>query len=229
MTTGQPSPFGSRNPPPPIDPTMRPDMLHRRSLLTIIAALGIAGWRSAHAQSATERATAFVKATGDKLVGIINGSSPGEQRRQALTRVIDGAVDVDGVARFCLGRFWRQASPAQQQSYLQAFHGVLVTNITAKLGEYQGVKYTVNRAVPDGDNVKVDTTVMRPNNPPTNVQWVIENAASDPKIVDVIAEGTSLRLTQRSDYQSYLSHNNDSIDALISAMRQEVEQNRASG
>ena len=204
-------------------------MLHRRFLLTAAASLGVAHWRSARAESASDRATAFVKATGDKLVGIINGSSPGQQRRQALTRVIDSAVDVDGVARFCLGRFWRQASPVQQKSYLEVFHGVLVTNITAKLGEYQGVKYTINRAVPDGDNVKVDTTVMRPNNPATDVQWVIENASNDPKIIDVIAEGTSLRLTQRSDYASYLSHNNDSIDALISAMRQEVEQNRANG
>ena len=64
---------------------------------------------------------------------------------------------------------------------------------------------------------------------PTNVQWIIGNAASDPKIVDVVAEGTSLRLTQRSDYASYLSHNNYSIDALIGAMQQQVTQTHASG
>ena len=69
----------------------------------------------------------------------------------------------------------------------------------------------------------------RPNSPPTNVQWIIGNPAGDPKIVDVVAEGTSLRLTQRSDYASYLSHNNNNIDALISAMQQQVEQNHASG
>ena len=39
-----------------------------------------------------------------------------------------------------------------------------------------------------------------------------------------MAEGTSLRLTQRQDYASYLSHNNDSIDALINAMRQQAAQ-----
>ncbi len=58
---------------------------------------------------------------------------------------------------------------------------------------------------------------------------MISDAGSGPKIVDVVAEGTSLRLTQRSDYASYLSHNNNDIDKLISAMQQQVEQNHASG
>jgi phospholipid transport system substrate-binding protein len=38
----------------------------------------------------------------------------------------------------------------------------------------------------------------------------------------VVAEGTSLRLTQRSDYSSYLSHNGNNVDTLISAMRRQV-------
>ena len=40
----------------------------------------------------------------------------------------------------------RSASPEQQQRYMLAFREVLVTNITAKLGEYRGVKLTVQRA-----------------------------------------------------------------------------------
>jgi phospholipid transport system substrate-binding protein len=72
------------------------------------------------------------------------------------------------------------------------------------------------------ENAVVSTVVERPNNAPTNVDWVVSNPGSDPKIIDVIAEGTSLRLTQRQDYASYLSHNNDNIDALINAMRQQV-------
>jgi len=203
-------------------------MPSRRFLLTVSAAWLALGARG-QAQSASAAATAFVQATGDKLVGVVNGPGSAQQKRQALTRIIDTVVDVDGVARFCLGRFWRQASSQQQQSYMNLFHQVLVTNITSKLGEYQGVRFAMGRAVPDGDNVAVDTTVYRPNNPPTDVKWLIANAGSDPKIVDVVAEGTSLRLTQRSDYASYLNHNNNNIDALISAMHHQVEQDLASG
>jgi phospholipid transport system substrate-binding protein len=38
----------------------------------------------------------------------------------------------------------------------------------------------------------------------------------------VIAEGTSLRLTQRQDYASYLTRNNNNVDALINAMQQQT-------
>jgi phospholipid transport system substrate-binding protein len=203
-------------------------MPSRRFLLTVSAAWLALG-AAARAQSPDAAARAFVKATGDKLVAVVNGPGSTQQKRQTLTQVIDQAVDVDGVARFCLGRYWRQASPAQQQRYMAIFHQVLVTNITSKLGEYKGVTFTMGRVTPDGDNASVDTTVNRPNNPPSDVKWVIADAASNPKIVDVVAEGTSLRLTQRSDYASYLSHNNGSIDALITAMQHQVEQDEASG
>ncbi len=180
--------------------------------------------RPAIAQSVDGRASAFVKSTGDKLVAVVNGSESEREKRAQLTAILNRAVDVDGVARFCLGRFWRTASPDQQQRYTELFHQVLVNNITAKLGEYRGVRFTMGRAQQRDDDAVVSTVVERPNNPPTNVDWIISNSNSDPKIIDVVAEGTSLRLTQRQDYASYLSHNNNSIDALINAMRQQVAQ-----
>ena len=71
----------------------------------------------------------------------------------------------------------------------------------------------------------VSTVVKRPNNPPTNIQWVVANATTDPKIIDMIAEGTSLRITQRDDYASFLSQHGERIDALLDQMRQQVSQN----
>jgi phospholipid transport system substrate-binding protein len=202
-------------------------MPNRRTFLVLTAAslLPAAGRlaRPALAQAAGG-ASAFVKSIGDRLVAVVNGPGTNSEKRERLAQIVNSDVDVDGVARFCLGRFRRSASPEQQRSYMQLFHSVLVNNITAKVGEYQGVRFTMGRAQKRDENDVVSTIVERPNNPPTNVDWIISNASGSPKVVDVIAEGTSLRLTQRSDYASYLSHNNNSIDALINAMRQQVEQ-----
>jgi phospholipid transport system substrate-binding protein len=203
-------------------------MPHRRSFLALTAAsLVPAIWslgRTARAQSAPQRASDFVRSVGDQLVGVVNGAGPDNQKRAQLTHIIDSAVDVDGVARFCLGRFWHNASAQQQQNYTSLFHQVLVNNITSKLGEYRGVSFVMGRTQMRDDNAVVSTVVNRPNNPPTNVDWIVSSPSGDPKIIDVVAEGTSLRLTQRQDYASYLSHNNDNIDALINAMRQQVAQ-----
>jgi phospholipid transport system substrate-binding protein len=99
---------------------------------------------------------------------------------------------------------------------------VLVNNIATKLGDYRGVRYTIGRAQQRDETAVLRTVLERPNNPPTNVDWIISNPASDPGIVDILAEGTSLRLTQREDYASYLTRRNNSTDALIDAMRQQV-------
>jgi phospholipid transport system substrate-binding protein len=197
-------------------------MINRRHFLTL-AAVAVLLPLSARAQGA-DKAAAFVKSTGDRLVAVVNGPGSPSSKRSQMTQIIDSDVDVDGIGRFCLGRYWKQATPDQQKKYLALFHEVLVTNITAKLGEYQGVTFTMGRARPQDEEAIVSTTVVRPNNAPTAVDWVIANPTSSPKIIDVVAEGTSLRLTQRQDYASYLTHNNGNVDALLTAMKNQVSQ-----
>jgi phospholipid transport system substrate-binding protein len=197
-------------------------MIIRRHFLTLAAVAAVVPL-SAKAQGA-EKAAAFVKSTGDRLVAVVNGSGSTSAKRTQMTQIINADVDVDGIGRFCLGRFWKQATAEQQKQYLALFHEFLVTNITAKLGEYQGVTFTMGRSRPQDEDAVVSTTVIRPNNGPTAVDWIISDPAGSPKIIDVVAEGTSLRLTQRQDYASYLSHNNGSVDALIAAMKTQVSQ-----
>jgi len=204
-------------------------MIARRTLLTTTVAMaGMAAlaWvlpaplRAAYA--AAGDAAAFVRQTADRLTAIVNGPGSIADKRREMQGVIDSAVDVDGVGTFCLGRFWRTATPEQQKTYLALFHDVLLTNITGKLGEYTGVQVTVGRATPAGDITRVATVVDRPNNPPTQVEWVVSTAAGTPKVVDVIAEGTSLRLTQRQDYASYLRQHGNDVDALLAAMSRQL-------
>jgi phospholipid transport system substrate-binding protein len=198
-------------------------MILRRQLLTLAAVAALVPLGGAWAET-PGKATGFVKATGDRLVAVVNGPGSAQDKRAQMTQILNDAVDVDGIAKFCLGRFWRTATPAQQDAYIKLFHQVLVTNITSKLGDYKGVAFTMGRARTEGESDIVSTTVERPNNPPTAVDWVVTDVNSRQKIIDVIAEGTSLRLTQRQDYASYLMHNNNNVDALIGAMKNQVAQ-----
>src|SRR5690349_11469879 len=105
-------------------------MLTRRLFLTLTGAAALAsipGLR-AFAQPAADRATAFVKSTGEQLVNIVNGPGSVPEKRQRLQQVINSAVDVDGVAQFCLGRYWRSATPDQRKQYMALFHDVLLNN-----------------------------------------------------------------------------------------------------
>jgi phospholipid transport system substrate-binding protein len=202
---------------------MRP-MLTRRTILCLTAAtcaLAFAGIAPAGAE--TSGADAFITTFATDLVAIVNGPEPAAQKKAALGPVITRDVDVGGVARFCLGRFWNTATPAQQAEYVKLFQQVLLNQISGHLGDYRGVSYVLTGDTPQGSSTLVGTTITRPSQQPINVQWVVASVDGVPKVVDVIAEGTSMRITQRSDYASYLGQHGNSIDALIAALHRQLD------
>ncbi len=203
-------------------------MLTRRALLTASLATGallaLGGLPGIARAETAEQAAAFIEQAGKDLTGVVNSPGPISGKQGQLQQVIDRIVDVDSVARFCLGRFWRTASPEQQQEYMRLFHQVLLKNITSKLGDFQGVTFTVGRTVPREGGFGVATVVTIPGQAPANVEWLVETGSAGPHIIDMIAEGTSLRLTQRSDYASYLGSNGNSVQALLDAMRRKLTQ-----
>ena len=191
----------------------------RRILMACCLAMPFAA--VAHAQS-PEQAVAFVQQTANQLIGIINGPGSPEQKRAQLQQVIDRAVAVDQVAQFCLGRFWHTATPQQRQEYLDLFHRVLLNSIGGHMGEYHGVSFAVGRATPGDGGIAVASTITRPGQPTANFTWVIGNEGGSPKVIDLIVEGTSLRITQRSDYASYLARNSNNVQALLDALRRQL-------
>lgn len=201
-------------------PLTRP-MIGRRLAVLAPAALALAPRRAA-AEISVDDATRFIDSISKALMETVNGAGEAAAKARKLEQIIEADVDIEAVARFCLGRFWRSATPQQQKDYLDLFHRVLVSNITGRVGEYQGVSIVTNRATAREGDVAVTTTVTRPNNAPNRVDWLVSADSGKPKVVDVIAEGTSLRLTQRNDYLSYLSHNNNDVQALINALKQQA-------
>lgn len=196
----------------------------RRRLFAASLAMAAVPLVTATAASASVASdTSFLKALGDELVAIINGPGSDAQKNPQLQALVDKSVDVKGIARFCLGRFVRLATPQQFATYMQLFHGVLMRSITGHLGDYKGVSFTVDKSVARDGGTVVSTTVKRPNNAPAKVDWVISDINGSPKIVDVIAEGTSMRLTQQSDYASFIAQNNNNISALIAAMQKQAQ------
>jgi phospholipid transport system substrate-binding protein len=175
--------------------------------------------RRAWAQPSGQAVT-FIKSTCAQLVAIVNSPGSPQEKRRRLS------VAVDDIARFYLGRFWRIATPDQQQQYMVLFHDLLVTEIAGHLGEYQGVRVITGLARASAGTEIVITTVERPKNPTTQVDWVVATNTGDPKIIDLLAGGTSLRLTQSADFTAYLARHQYNIHELVEGMRQRIAQSQ---
>ena len=202
----------------------------RRAAIILIGAAALP-WplRNARAQAGTDtsagnRAVDFIKTSTDQLVTIVNSSATPAEKRRRLREVIDAAVDVDDVGRFCLGRFWHIATPDQQKQYMLVFNDLLVAQIAGHLGEYAGVRVTMGLSRTFRDTEIVITTVDRPDTPSIRVDWVVGTGTGAAKIVDLVAEGTSMRITQASDFTAFLAHHQYNIQDLIDGMLQKNAQ-----
>jgi phospholipid transport system substrate-binding protein len=195
--------------------------LPRRGLLLLAAALAV----PAPARAAVDpaRAAEFIRSTGNRLVAIINSGAPLERRRAQVAEVLRGAVDIEGVGRFILGRWYNVATEAERREYLRLFEEIIIRNLSSRFGELQGVRFTLGRTQTRAeDDVLVSTEVVQPGSPPFALDWLVGLVGGQPKVVDVIAEGASLRLTTRSEYSSVISRNGGRVAPLLDAMRQQI-------
>jgi phospholipid transport system substrate-binding protein len=175
----------------------------------------------------TARATSLIETAGQQLVSYLNNTGMSvAQRRERVAGVLRRTIDIEGTGRFILGRYWRTASPQEQQEYLRLFDEIIIRNLSARFGEYQGVRFTMGRSQQrTEEDVLVNTIVERPNSPSFSLDWrVADLGGGQLKVVDVIAEGTSLRLTTRSEYSSVIQRNGGQVGALLTAMRQQIAQ-----
>jgi len=196
----------------------------RRLLLTSL--LGFAALPARAQQMDISRATAFVDKAGQDLVNAINDPRLTlAQRRDRVASILRTAIDIEGTARFILGRHVRQATAAELQDYLKLFDEIIIRNLSARFGEYRGVKFSLGRSQQrTEEDALVSTFVERPNTPAFTLDWRVAEINGQPKVVDVIAEGTSLRLTTRSEYSAVIQRNGGRVAALLEAMRGQISQ-----
>lgn len=200
-------------------------MYLRRFILGAAAAapmlIAMAGTARADTISSDD-AKAFITQSGKQLVEIVNNSS-GTQKGTALRQLVNQIVAVDQVGDYVLGRYINVATPQQHQDFQTLFHQLLSYNITYQINAYQGVSFTVNGATPQGNDMVVDTTITAPGKAPADVGWAVDNVGGQPKIIDVIVAGTSLRITTRNDYASVIADNGGQVSALLAAMQKQID------
>lgn len=169
-------------------------------------------------------AARFIRDAGNRLTAVTGAQAPAAERKRRLESFLAEVVDLDGVGRFCLGRYWASATPEQRQTYLALFRQMIVEGVASRVTDYGQERMEVSIGAPArrGTEIDVPTVVTRSSGAkPLRLIWVVGTETGRLRIVDLVAEGVSLRLTKRSDTQAYLSRNGADIGALLEAMRRQ--------
>jgi phospholipid transport system substrate-binding protein len=165
----------------------------------------------------------------DKLTDL---SVPKDLREQRFRTMLQENFDVPNISRFVLGRYWRVATPAQQQEFIELFREMVVQIYMTKLKDYRGQSLQVvgGRLDGEGKYALVETTVVDPAvSNKVAVQWRVIRTTPF-KIADVSVEGISMGLSQRSEFSSVIQRGGGQFEALLVELRknkQDVAERKA--
>nr|WP_246526337.1 ABC transporter substrate-binding protein [Plastoroseomonas hellenica] len=171
-----------------------------------------------------DAAANLVLATGSEIVATINAVDlPAAQRRGTLGVILRRSVDIPGVGQFVLGRQWGLSAAAEQQEFLRLFEELIIHTLSMRFSSYAGLRFSLGRSQQlSEDEVLINTAVEYDGSMRFTLDWRVSEVAGVPRVVDVIAEGTSMRLALRSEYAAVLSRNGNRMSALLDAMRRQV-------
>jgi phospholipid transport system substrate-binding protein len=209
-------------------------MISRSTLLRATFALLIAltlGTTPGHAQT-DDAAKKFVGTLAQRAITTVADRQISQiERDERFRKLFVSAFDIPEIGRFVLSRYWRAATPDQQQEFLSLFEDITVLTWAKRFQDYNGESLETVNASKDGDqNWMVDSHILRNQGPQVPVQWRLrENDDGSFRVVDIIVEGVSMAITHRSDYASAMQSNGGRIDGLLSIMRTKLDQLKAAG
>ena len=142
------------------------------------------------------------------------------QRAAAFRGLLLRDFDVAAIGRIVLGRYWRRATPAQRAEYLRLFQEFIVAIYSSRLGKYSGQILQVTGARPGKrDIVVVKSLILVSGRAPIKIDWLVRSAGGAQRVIDVVVEGVSMAITQRSEFAAIIQSSGGKVEGLLAALR----------
>ncbi len=197
-------------------------MTQSKTLTIILVSALTLGWALGGAARAaetdpTEAAAAFIETLGVE-VQVIQATAP--PRRAALRDLIRGGFDLDLTSQLVLGKFWGRATPKQRTAFKDLFAQYLLNAYARQLDAYRIETLAVVACNRIGENdFLVQTSIVRDGDT-ANAVWRVRAQGGEYRIIDVLIDGISLTLTQRSEFASVIGR--EGLDGMLALLRARV-------
>lgn len=192
-------------------------MMHRRSLLQLLATALVAGApRLARAETAP--AVSIISTYYDTLLAVMKDATKLglKGRYEKLDPAVRKAFNLPLMTRLSVGPDWTKLSPDVQQRLVAAFSDMSVATYAARFDGYSGEHFDVDpKTAPTAGGVIVSTKLVQTNgDPPVQLNYLMRDGDAGWQIVDVFLQGTISELaTRRSEFSAVLRR--DGPEALV--------------
>lgn len=203
------------------------DGMQARVLIRVLGLVLSLG--SANAWSAQSDAQQVVKVAADEVINILEKEGDAVRKDpKRLYEVIKANIlpyfDFDKMSYFVLGKYWKQASVAQQARFQEGFKHLLINTYATALAEYntdQEIVYQQAQIAGNGKAAIVPTEIHQKDSAPIPVVYRLYKSEDSWRIFDVIISGVSLVKNYRASFAGQIRR--DGLDKLIDSL---VEHNK---
>ena len=185
--------------------------------LLVVAALLIPAARPV----AADGVESFIHDTAERVFASYSGSATDEQRTEVFRELLTGSFDLNTIARFTLGRYWRVATADQRREYRRLLEDFLVLAYANRFRDLSGVKLRVATVLTINKRDKLVRSEVDPGGgrPPIRIDWRVRETKQGLRIVDVIVDGISMGVTQRDQFAAAIRSAGGKVDGLLAMLR----------
>ena len=163
----------------------------------------------------------FVQSTVNRASQILSKNISKDQKINKLKSIASETVDIKGVAYYSLGSARKNLNDNEKKKYLGLFEAYFLKSFSSRLAEYTNPEIEVKDKVFLNKNYTIVNSVLigTAERPEVKIDWRIYTKNPDnPLIRDLIIEGLSLARTQKEEFASILSSNDNDINALFKSL-----------
>ena len=165
----------------------------------------------------------FVQSTVNRASKLLGENISKEEKIEKLKLIAKETVDIKGIGFYTLGVKRRSLNDEEKKNYTKLFEEYFLKSFSSRLAEYTNPEIDVTNKEKLNDNYTIVNSVLKATNerPEINIDWRIYTKNPDnPQIRDLIIEGLSLARTQKEEFASVLSSNDNDIQALFRVLKE---------
>mgnify|MGYP001345214551 FL=1 len=149
-----------------------------------------------------------------------------EEKKAFIEKVALENVDINALGLYTLGELRKSSDKTDIYNYQKSFQKYFLKSLTSRLTDYSTSKFEIVGEDKKSSNYTIIKSKVIPTEggPEIKIDWRIYTKDPEkPLIRDLIVEGLSLARTQKEEFSSILSSNNNDINILIDKLEEFVK------
>ena len=165
----------------------------------------------------------FVQSTVNRASKLLGEDITKGEKIEKLKLIAKETVDIKGIGFYTLGAKRKSLSEEEKQRYSKLFEEYFLKSFSSRLAEYTNPEIDVTKKEKLNDSYTIVNSILKATKerPEINIDWrIYTKDPNNPLIRDLIIEGLSLARTQKEEFSSVLSSNENNIEALFKVLKE---------